>query len=246
LEITRLTTVPDYRVEVDAFNGPLDLLLYLVRRDEVDILDIPIAKLAEQYVQFMEAMPVIDVERAGDFLVMAATLMEIKSKMLLPQAPQSEEEPDDPRRELVRQLVEYRKFKDAANLLEDRAEAQSTRFTRESPPDRPGGPPPVRPVELWDLVAAFGRLLREAQALQPKAITVDDTPMHVVQARIRQCLAVKQRVPFADLFDPPHTRGRLVGVFLALLELIKMGEVRVEQAERFGDIIVVAVTPTHQ
>src|SRR5438552_13349751 len=111
----------DYLVDLDSFRGPLDLLLYLVKRNEVDICDIPIAQVAEQFRQYLSLLELIDVEWAGDFLVMAATLMEIKSKMLLPRLEEASQEEDDPRQELVRQLIEYKKFKDAALFLEAQA-----------------------------------------------------------------------------------------------------------------------------
>src|SRR5215831_1572948 len=123
----------DYLVDIDTFRGPLDLLLYLVKRDEVDVRDIPIARVAEQFKEYLDVLQLIDVERAGDFLVLAATLMEIKSKMLLPSPAQADEAGEDPRLELVRQLLEYKRFKDAAVLLEARAEQQSQRLARQVP-----------------------------------------------------------------------------------------------------------------
>src|SRR5437762_14196636 len=117
----------DYQVDLDVFRGPLDLLLYLVKRQEVDICDIPIAQLTEQFLHYLGVLELIDVELAGDFLVMAATLMEIKSRMLLPRSDNPEEEESDPRLELVRQLLEYKKFKDAAAMLETQAERQLCR-----------------------------------------------------------------------------------------------------------------------
>jgi segregation and condensation protein A len=166
--------------------------------------------------------------------------MEIKSKMLLPQTPESATETDDLRLELVKQLVEYRRFKDAAALLESRAEEQSSRLPREAPPEpeQPDAPPPLRPVELWDLVSAFGRLLRESAALQPTPIIVDETPQAVYQSQIRIKLRREPRVLFRELFQPPFNRSRLVGLFLAILELIKMRQIRVEQESLFGEIWV--------
>src|SRR5207237_9136711 len=157
----------DYQVNLEVFRGPLDLLLFLVKGNECDICDIPIARLAEQFLDYLRVMEMIDVEESGDFLVMAATLMEIKSKMLLPR---SEDEPDndaDPRLELVRQLIEYKKFKDAAGLLEVQAERQLSRLAREAVESASVDPAqqPLRQVELWDLVSAFGRLMRETLAL---------------------------------------------------------------------------------
>ena len=232
--------MPDYLVTLESFRGPLDLLLYLVKRNEVDIFDIPIAKIAEQFVEYMNMAQQIDVELAGDFLVMAGTLMEIKSRMLLPHDPAAAQDEEDPRMELVKQLVEYRKFKDAAALLEGRAEEQTSRLTREAldEPLQPGGPRPLRPVELWDLVSAFNRLIREAEALQQQPVIVDDTPQHVYQRQIRRQLEQEGRCTFRELFRPPFNRSRLVGLFLALLEMIRINQLQIEQEERFGEIWV--------
>ena len=227
-----------YQVALDTFHGPLDLLLYLVKRNEVDVLDVPVGQLADQFLEYMRALPAIDVELAGDFLVMAATLMEIKSRSLLPAdaADDAADEPD-PRRELVRQLLEYRKFKDAAVALQQQAEAHAARLPRAHPaePAAPGAPA-VRPVELWDLVSAFARLMRETRALEPATIAVDDTPQHVYEDLIRARVAGEKRVAFRAVFAPPYTKARLIGLFLAVLELIKRREVWLEQPEPFGDI----------
>ncbi|MHB1426323.1 MAG: segregation and condensation protein A [Gemmataceae bacterium] len=227
----------DYLVDLDTFRGPLDLLLYLVKRDEVDIRDIAIARVCEQFKDYLDAVPWIDVEQAGDFLVMAATLVEIKTRLLLPRPEESSEPVDDPRLELVKQLMQYKKFKDAAALLEARAEQQSQRLPRQPPPPpSTAAPPPVKPVELWDLVSAFGRLMRETLALQAQTITIDETPLHVYMEMILQRLQAEKRLPFSALFTPPYTRGRLVGLFLAILELTKTRRVVPEQPEPLGDI----------
>ncbi len=229
----------DYRVDLPVFRGPLDLLLYLVKRNEVDIRDIPIARIAEQFRAYLDVLQLIDVELAGEFLVMAATLMEIKSRMLLPRGDEAAEAEEDPRLELVRQLIEYKKYKDAAALLEEQAERQSTRLPRQAVA-APAGPDPaqqpLRAVELWDLVSAFGRLMRETLALQPQQIVVDQTPLHVYVAQIRERLDREGRLPFSALFTPPYSRGRLVGLFLAVLELTRNGGVLADQPEAFGDI----------
>ncbi len=229
----------DYLVDIDSFRGPLDLLLYLVKRDEVDIRDIPIARVCEQFKEYLDAVQWIDVEQAGEFLVMAATLVEIKTRMLLPRPEESEELADDPRLELVKQLMQYKKFKDAAALLEARAEEQSQRLSRQPlPQPANAAPPPVKPVELWDLVSAFGRLMRETLALQPQTIAIDETPLHVYMETILQRLQIHKRLPFSALFTPPYTRGRLVGLFLAILELTKTRRLVPEQPEPLGDIWV--------
>jgi segregation and condensation protein A len=231
----------DYQVELDVFRGPLDLLLYLVKRQEMDICDIPIAQVAAQFLDHLRGMNLVDVEVAGDFLVMAATLMEIKSRMLLPATEESDEEEADPRRELVRQLLEYKKFKEAAVLLEMQAERQASRQARH-PSDVPIPPDltqqPLQAVELWDLVSAFGRLMHETMALQPQQIVADETPIHIYQERILEQLKLEGRATLSALFTTPRTRARLVGLFLAILELIKAKQIVMEQEVAFGDIVV--------
>src|SRR6516164_8938884 len=177
----------DYQVDLDTFRGPLDLLLYLVKRQEVDVCDIPIARVTEQFLEYLRVIELIDVELAGDFLVMAATLMEIKSRMLLPRGDDSASEDADPRQELVRQLLEYKKYKDAAALLEAQAERQLCRLPRqpsELATNQDPAQQPLGAVELWDLVSAFGRLMRETLALQPQQIVVDETPIQVYMENI--------------------------------------------------------------
>jgi len=232
-----------YSVALDAFHGPLDLLLHLVKRNEVDILDIPIARVADQFLDHLSVIESLDMDLAGDFVVMAATLMEIKSRMLLPAETQSEvEEGDDPRRELVKQLLEYRRFKDAAAALEARSERQGERMPRHEvlEPSAKHNPA-VKPVELWDLVSAFARLVRETQSLQTTTIAVDDTPQHVYEARIRERVQREGRIPFASAFDPPYWKARLIGIFLAILELIRHHGLGLEQAEEGGEIWLVAL-----
>jgi segregation and condensation protein A len=228
-----------YQVALDSFHGPLDLLLYLVKRNEVEILDIPIAHVARQFLDYLHLMRELDVEVAGDFLVMAATLMEIKSKMLLPHAEEEAAEDEaDPRRELVKQLIEYRKFKDAAAALEGRAEEHQVRLPRGAPEESApaDGAVPIRRVELWDLVSAFGRLMRETLALQTRSIVVDETPMHVYQAQLLRALRDAGRLTLTRLFTPPYYRARLIGLFLAILEMIKGRAIWLEQPEPFGEI----------
>jgi segregation and condensation protein A len=235
-----------YTVELDAFHGPLDLLLYLVKRNEVDVLDISIAQLADQFLTYVLAVKELDIEFAGEFMVMAATLMEIKSRSLLPdEAHAATDDTPDPRRELVRQLLEYRKFKDAATALEAKAEEAGARVARQEPPepvDDRG--PKVRPVELWDLVSAFARLMRETQSLQPTTIAVDDTPQHVYEAQLRERVsAAGGRLAFRDAFEPPYFKARLIGMFLAVLELIRHRGLGLEQLEAGEEIYLVELPP---
>ncbi len=230
----------DYTVALDSFHGPLDLLLHLVKKNEVDVLDIPVSKLTDQFLDYLHAVKELNFEIVGDFLVMAATLAEIKARSLIPKAESEEgEETDDPRRELVRQLLEYRSFKDAAAALEARADEHAVRVARVAPeePVTPGAPV-VRAVELWDLVAAFARLMRETQSLAPTTVVQDDTPQHVYESRVLERVRQEGRVPLTALFEPPHFRARLIGLFLAVLELVKLRAVWLDQPEPFGEIWV--------
>jgi segregation and condensation protein A len=159
--------------------------------------------------------------------------------MLLPRSEEEQTEEDDPRLELVKQLIEYKKYKEAAALLEDQAERQLARLPRlPAEPARNLDPAhaPLSRVELWDLVSAFGRLMRETSALQPRTIVLDETPIHVHMERIMELVGQRARTPFREIFTPPHSRGRLLGLFLAILELIKANRVMADQAELFGEI----------
>ncbi|MCU0703028.1 MAG: segregation/condensation protein A [Fimbriiglobus sp.] len=227
-----------YLVHLDTFHGPLDLLLYLVKKEEVDVGELPLARVADQFLDHLRVMTELDVEGAGDFLVIAATLMEIKSRSLVPadDVPEGDDDGPDPRRELVKQLLEYRKFKDAARLLEEKAEGHAVRLARQPTEEPTRGETAVRPVELWDLVSAFARFLRETQASKPQAVVQDDTPQGVYEEYIRERLRRELRVAFIDLFTPPHHRARLIGLFLAALEVIRRFEAWVEQPEPFGEI----------
>jgi segregation and condensation protein A len=229
----------DYKVELPVFRGPLDLLLFLVKQNEVDLHDIPMATITEQFLAYLNMLQVIDVEAAGEFLVMAATLMEIKSKMLLPRDEEEAKQEQDPRLELVKQLLEYKKYKEAATLLEEQAARQFARLPR-MPLEIPAPPElanqPLRKVELWDLVSAFGRLMRETAALQPAHIAIDETPIQVHMDRIIGLLRKHERLTLSELYTPPRTRGRLLGLFLATLELIRGFQVWVEQPDAFGEL----------
>jgi segregation and condensation protein A len=236
----------EYQVDLDTFRGPLDLLLYLVKRNEVDVFDIPIALIAEQYLHYLKVLQVIDVERAGDFLVMASTLMEIKSKSLLPRTAIADPDEEDPRAGLVKQLLEYKQFKDMAALLEERAEQQSLRLPRllsDRPPAVDAALQPVSQVELWDLVSAFSRLMRDTLTTDAGEVVVDDTPVHVCMAELLERLQSQPRARFQELFTEPRTRGRLVGLFLALLELIKARRIHVEQESPFETIWIALIAP---
>lgn len=236
---------PAYRVELDIFQGPLDLLLYLVERQELDVFDLPIAKLTNQFMEFLEVLELIDLDLVGDFVVMASALVEIKSRQMLPQAEVEEEAVEiagDPKGELIQQLLKYKQYKDAAKLLEDQAALWQERFPRLSD-DRPtqGKDPKadfIKDVELWDLVSALARVLR-TNAPEPHAnIRYDDTPISVHMERIGQLVRQQKRVAFSSLFEGENERSRIVGVFLAILELLRHHGFRAEQPKDYGEIWV--------
>jgi segregation and condensation protein A len=219
----------DYRVSLDIFAGPLDLLLYLVRKEEVDIYDIPIAKITDQYVRYIEMLKSLDIDLAGDFLVMAATLMQIKSAMLLPKAEPEQLQADDladPRTELIRQLLEYKKFKDAANLLNDAADKHKERFPR---PDSiiEGLNPDTEPqididrVNVWDLLEAFASLMQATGADRAIRHIKDDTPIDLYQIEILHRLQTEGPTSFERIFESKPNRVVMIGLFLALLELVR-------------------------
>lgn len=232
----------DYRVQLDVYNGPLDLLLYLIRKDELDVYDIPIASITDQYVEHIEMLQHLDPNLAGEFLVLATTLMEIKSRMLLPRDVDADDELDefDPRTELVRQLLEYKRFKDAAAWLAEAADEQSLKFPRVPVLGGIGGDElELEDLQIWDLVDAFGRLL-QATLAGPGVHEVedDDTPQALYQADLLDRLQRDGPMPLVRVFEGRSRRAELIGLFLALLELIRQGLVQADQDEPFGDIYI--------
>src|SRR5262245_8061357 len=233
----------DFRVQLDIFRGPLDLLLYLVRKHEVEIADLPIALITDQYLAHLEVLQQLDVNEVGDFLELASTLIEIKSQMVLPRGGEEADAWDDPRDELVARLLEYKKYKDAASMLEERSRDWQQHYGRlasDLPPRQvdPAGQP-IHEVELWDLVSAFGRILRDSNAVQPQAIVYDETPIQVYMLRIHQQLVANQRAAFSDMFEPGMHKSAIVGVFLAVLELVRHHSVVAEQNDMHGEIWIV-------
>ena len=240
----------DYRVQLEVYNGPLDLLLYLIRRDEVDIYDIPIARVTGQYIQYCDTLKLIDPNLVGDFLVMAATLMEIKSIMLLPATETEGESPDtmiDPRAELVRQLLEYKRFKDAANYLEAAATERTSRYTR---PDtilaglQPDAEPEVDldEVSIWTLLEAFDRIMQSVGDYRSYERIEDDTPIDLYQIVLLHRLQTEGAMRLDDIFTDRENRLVMIGMFLALLELIRDQLVAAEQPQAGGGIFLRALT----
>ncbi len=229
-----------FRVDLDTFRGPLDLLLYLVRKHEVEVVDIPIAQITTQFLDYLAVLEQLDVNAVGDFLEVASTLIEIKSRLVLPHGYEDEEELDDARHYLVERLLEYKRFKDAASILEERGRAWQERFPRLSndlpPRERDLADEPIHELELWDLVSAFGRVMRESQAGQAPNIVYDETPIQVYMQRIHAQLRDRPRLAFSELFQQGMHKSTLIGMFLALLELVKHHGVRAEQDEPHGEL----------
>ena len=230
-----------FRVELDFFRGPMDLLLYLVRKHELDATDIPVALVIDQYLEHLSVLEQIDVNAVGDFLELASTLIEIKSRLVLPRVEEPEEELEDPRNELVRRLLEFKEYRDAASMLEERGRQWRARYPRlvDELPNRQHSPAdqPIHEVELWDLVSAFGRVMRQQMAAETaESIRYDDTPIHVHMQQIHERLINEDRVAFLELFEGLVHRATLVGKFLAVLELIRHDHARAWQEKLFDEI----------
>ena len=226
----------EFRVRLDSFEGPLDLLLYLVQKEEVDVHDIPVARILEKYLEALKASETLDLERAGEFLVMASTLLSLKSAMLLPGTENDIGEVVDPRDDLVKQLIEYRRVKEAGQSLRGLQEEASLRWPRgRSPePELPAGsepePPGVREATLYDVFAAFHRLLRETRADEPRRIVYDEVPMEDHVARILGTLgSAGGRAGLLALLGERRDRAFVLGTFLAVLELMKEGRLLARQ-----------------
>jgi segregation and condensation protein A len=230
-----------FRVELDLFRGPLDLLLYLVRKSELDASEIALAAVTQQFLDHMAIVEKIDVDAVGEFLEIASTLIEIKSRLVLPGEDEVEDELQDPRQELVRRLLEYKQYRDAASMLEERSREWRECYPRLASdlPARQLAPDeqPVQEVELWDLVSAFGRVLKEKHGRSgPESIRYDETPIHVYMQRIDARLRREHRVAFTDFFDAAVHKSALVGMFLAVLELVRHHHACAAQPEIFGEI----------
>jgi segregation and condensation protein A len=237
----RLGYLMRFSVDLDIFRGPVDLLVYLVRRHELDVVDVPIAKVIDQYLEYISVLEQLNVDAVGDFLDMASTLIEIKSRMVLPGEEEVEQELEDPRKELVRRLLEFKQYRDAASMLEEQSRSWRERYPRVASdlPARPIEPheQPIHEVELWDLVSAFGRVLKEKSAAQgPERIRYDDTPIHVFMRRIDARLRHDGRTEFTAFFDDAVHKTTLIGMFLAVLQLMRHQHARAVQSEVFHKI----------
>jgi segregation and condensation protein A len=238
-----------YQIKLEIFEGPMDLLLHLIKKHELDIYSIPIALITQQYLEYIDLMKSLDMEIAGEFLVMASTLTHIKSKMMLPPSenPESEDDGTDPQAELIRRLLEYKSYKEAAITLEDKEGTWSRVYTRpaETAPDIPEDDEPLLfDFHLFDLLAA----LKDVMARVPDAgfeITAESVSITEKISQILSRLEAVNSVLFVDLFEGSASKAQVIGTFLALLELVKTRVVKAFQVEQFGAIrIMKAVTET--
>jgi segregation and condensation protein A len=236
-------------VQLEIFEGPLDLLLHLIKKNEVSITDIPIAAITEQYLATLELMESLNLDIAGEFLVMAATLVHIKSRMLLPVSDadaEDEEEGADPRAELARRLLEYQRFKEAAMELEQRDLLTRDVFTRAATPPEPPEPPAFRELSVFELLTALRRVLERL----PKDI-VHEVVLEKITVREKMTLLLERlrasgRIGFESLFTDARTRMEVVVTFLAMLELVKMRAIRIFQETAQGPIIIEAAVDAEQ
>lgn len=233
----------ELKIKLEVFEGPLDLLLYLIKKDEVDIYDIPIELVTRQYMEYLNLMQMLDLDIAGDFLVMAATLMMIKSRLLLPpeERPELEPEEEDPRWDLIRKLVEYKKFKDAAGMLHEMETTQSNSFLRGAEEVIVPQAPEVDldEVTIFDLISVFNDALKKIQPetigeITAERVTVADK-IEFLLAKIKE----EKSIRFFTLFDQLATRHEVICLFLALLELVRLHQVIAKQDRSFGDIFIV-------
>jgi segregation and condensation protein A len=230
------------RVQLEIFEGPLDLLLHLIKKNEVSITDIPIATITEQYLATLELMQNLNLDVAGEFLVMAATLIHIKSRMLLPPSEEADEEEEgaDPRAELVRRLIEYARFKDAAAQLEQREMLTRDVFARSAAPVEEAAFPGFREVSVFELLSALRRVLERLPKDNVHEVTLDKITVREKMTLLLDTLRAQGQVLFEALFSEAKSRMEIIVTFLAMLELVKVRAVRIFQEQLGGPIAIQA------
>ena len=225
------------KIRLDIFEGPLDLLLYLIKKDHLDISDIPVARVVAQYLEFLELMKILDINLASEYMVMAATLINIKSKMLLPQEEEVQAPEEDPREELVKKLLEYQKFKEAANYLKEK-EKERLKFVSRTYHDGPATEEVYFEASIFDLIGAFKTALKEV----PKDIFFEVIKDEfTIEEKIHDLLHLflsHEKLSLETIFANAKSKIEIVVIFLALLELIKLNEIVAIQKELFGPVLI--------
>ena len=234
----------NYQIELENFAGPLDLLLFFIRRDEIDIMDIPISHITEEYLSFIEAVQKLNISFAGDFILMAATLMRIKAKMLLPSISEEEDEDfEDPRTALVQRLLEYKRYKEAANDLSELGNLQSKKFqhsfsSKDKELEVEDPEFYLEDVTIFEIVNIFTKLLDRIPSPLQYDVEKEEIKIKEKLALILSCFVGKNLILFSELFPKLSSRQDLVVTFIAVLELIRDGHIRVEQKKLFDDILL--------
>lgn len=232
------TSQPEYRVDLEVFSGPLDLLLYLIKKEEVDIYDIPITRITRQYLQYMEMMQTLNLDVAGEFILMAATLIRVKASLLLPRD-ETETDETDPREELILALIEYKKYKEAGDMLRDYALLEERRYVPPSPVSNIKGRLDLVPSSsLWDLISAFREVMQARREESVHRINHEEVK---IEDRIKVVLLLlreKGFATFSELFADSPNRLVAVVTFIAILELARTRRVRLNQAEPFSELRV--------
>lgn len=243
--------IAEYRVNDALYDGPLDLLLYLVRRQEVDVREIALARIADEFLELIQVLEVLDLDGIGDFLVTASALLEVKARLLIPKVEEAEElEEAETSTDLIRKLLEYRQYRDAAFALEDQAAAWQERYPRLSS-DRPSerrnlAHDQIREVELWDLVSALARVIKRADTEEETSVKREDVPITVWSDRIRARLLEEPQIRFSDFFSGEKVRSHIVGIFLAILELLRHHQYRAEQPIEYQEIFIMPPLEGHE
>ena len=236
--------IMSYKVKLESFEGPLDLLLFLIKKEEVDIYDIPIAKVTQQYLEYLEIIQLLDLEAASDFILLAATLMRIKAQMLLPKPDLGQEQQEimDPRQELVQRLLEYKRFKDVAEVLGDKEESSLKQYSRGSfKIEEDGFGEEIQPsleVSLFDLVAAFKLIVDQTKKVTVHRVIEINIRLEECMENVLNALDKKPEITFRELFAPEVDKIVWVVTFIAILELIKRHDIRAVQEEPFAEIMI--------
>ena len=230
----------DYNISLEIFEGPLDLLLYLIKKEEVDIHDIPIEKITVQYLEYLNLMKILDLNIAGDFIVMSSTLMLIKSRMLLPSVDQDDDEEEDPRWDLVQQLVEYKKFKDVAGHLEELEKKMDDVFIRESDHAQLGNKTNIdlKDANVFDLLTALSDALENVKEEDLVEIFAEEYSVSQKVNFVKESLQITKKLNVTDLFCGMTSRNEIICTFLAILELMKSNEIMALQDCSFDSIFV--------
>jgi len=224
------------KIKLDIFEGPLDLLLYLIKKDHLNIYDIPIVKVVEQYLQFLELMKLLDVNIVSEYLVMAANLINIKSKMLLPIEEEAEELKEDPREELVRRLLEYEKYKEAAEFLR-RKETERKRYFKRSTPESKNTEVYIE-ASIFDLISAFGAVLKDVPKDVFFEVVKDEFTIEEKIHNLLHLLLIKDKISLDEIFSSAKNKLEIVVTFLAILELIKIKEILILQESLFAPTFI--------